>query len=240
MSAVPAMRSVESAADDAAPRPPRLRRRAALSCLGPLLAAVLAVAPGIAQDPGSECPAPKTVTRFHAPHVFRRGLEDFRRDLEREREALEARRPGLEAREYRAGLAAYRRGFAAYREALALSRRCPHAPNAVLTLGVRPVPSLPDDDRLLLTVRYYHTGERGDAVSIGAITLLDGRSTGHWAYTPARLAPGYHTASIKLGMSKSAPDRYRSDAVEISMYEHRGSEFHSRSFPLARDWVRGR
>lgn len=186
------------------------------------------------------CPRPATVTRYHARETLRRELERYRVEQEWALDALPPRGTPLSAVPRDTAMARYRRAIAAYREAMAHTRRrCRHVPNLILALDV----SRPDSagaDVLMLDVVYYYTGEHGSEVSVGAITKLNGESTGHWAYRPVRLAPGLHTARIRLGMNDAGPSTYRSDGVEVEMYVHRRSTFAERLFHVEHTWRRRR
>lgn len=187
--------------------------------------------------PRAACERPAAVTAYHSRETLRRELERFRVEEERARGALPPR--GTAA--YEAGMARYRVAIAAYREAAAHTRRrCRWVPNQVLALIPSPVQHTADGDVIMLDVLYYYTGDHGSETSIGAITRLNGESTGYWAYRPVRLERGLRCARVRLAMNRESPGTYRSDAVEVEMYVHRASTFTERGFPLEHTWRRER
>ena len=195
-----------------------------------------------------ECRPPERQTEFHAPQRLRQALEAFRIRTERAREATEEQRSAkaLERDEYRESIARYRENVAAYRAGVVHAKDlpCPFATNEILALRVLPGRLDPQydlehgNDVVRLRVAYYYTGDRGDAVSIGAITLLEGQSTGYWGYRPHQLMVGFDVAEVRLSMNNDAPDGYRSDAISADMFIHGKNVFRTRAFPYVREWRR--
>ena len=212
------------------------------------LAAALALAAASLPALGRECAAPEYPTEFHAPKRLRQALEAFRRSAESGRALAEARRAAgeLERVRYRAAIARYREDIGFYFAGVVHARNlpCPHLANEILALGVHPGRLDPrydlgrGNDVIELRIAYWYTGDRGDAVSIGAITLAGGESTGHWAYRPHRLHRGLDVATVRLAMTADGPERYRSDAISAEMYIHGRNVFAQRVFPYAREWRR--
>jgi hypothetical protein len=87
-------------------------------------------------------------------------------------------------------------------------------------------------------VTYYYTGDRGEGIGMEAITLLDGQSTGHWGYKPARVALGLNVAIIVLGMSQNAPDTYESNELLVGFFRPRAEVFDERVVPFEKTWLR--
>lgn len=188
-------------------------------------------------DVAPACERPAVETRYHGRAVLRRELERFRLEQERVRRSLP--RQGTAGRD--SGVARYRRAMAGYRRAAVHVRGpCRWMPDMILSLTASPAESTPEGDVIMLDVVYYYTGSHGGETSIGAITRLNGWSTGYWAYRPVLLAQGLHTARIRLAMNRSSPDTYRSDEVAVTMYVHRAQVFTERVFPLEHTWRRER
>lgn len=195
-----------------------------------------------------ECAIPAKPTEYHQLKRYWQALESFRQDAEQRRSAAEADRlvTATDRAGYLQAIATYREDIAAYRAAArhAKDSECPFAANDVFGLDVLPGELDPKydlphgNDAVMLRIRYYYTGDHGAEVSMGALTYLDGQSTGHWAYRPYRLAPGFHVALVRLSMSMEAPNGYRSDEIKTEMYVHGKSVFHSRRFPFVREWRR--
>jgi hypothetical protein len=211
-------------------------------------AALLLAFAMLPQAHAAECTTPAKPTEDHQIKRLRQTLESFRQDAEQRRAAAEADRlvSATDKVEYRQAIATYRDDLAAYRAAVRSARdsACPFAANDVFGLDVLPgeLDSQYDlahgNDAVMLRIRYYYTGDHGAEVSMGALTYLDGNSTGHWAYRPYRLAPGFHVALVRLSMSMEAPNGYRSDEIKTEMYVHGKSVFHSRRFPFVHEWRR--
>lgn len=196
----------------------------------------------------NDCPPPEKPTEFQQLKRFRQALESFRQSAEQRREAAEADRlvTATNKSGYRRAMSNYREDMAAYRTAAGHGKdsTCPFAVNEVFGLGVEPGEldhkyDLPHgNDAVMLRIRYYYTGDHGSEVSMGALTYHDGQSTGHWAYRPYRLAPGFHVALVRLSMSLEAPNGYRSDEIKTEMFVHGKDVFHSRRYPFVREWRR--
>lgn len=209
------------------------------------LLATLALLP---QANAGACPLPETPLEFHQFKRFRQALESFRRNAEQRRETAEADRllAATDKPGYRRAMSNYREDMVAYRAAAdhAKDSACRVAANEVFGLGVEPGQLDPQydlphgNDAVMLRIRYYYTGDHGAGVSMGALTYRDGQSTGHWAYRPYRLAPGFHVALVRLSMSREAPDGYRSDEISTEMFVHGKSVFHSRRYPFVHEWRR--
>lgn len=211
-----------------------------------LLAAALPAGLGAQEDTRKAapvrqaCPRPERVMPHHSPAMLRRELGKLGVERQWARRGPRPRGSPRGDVDPNTARARYLRATAAHREAMAhLRRGCRYVPNLVLAASAVPADSAPGAT-LMLDVVYYYTGDHGSEVSIGAITTLDTRSTGHWAFRPVRLAPGLHTARIRLGMNDAGPDTYHSDGVNVSMYVHRASDFAERDFPLERAWHRER
>lgn len=194
------------------------------------------------------CPESADVTKYQLPQAFRQALESFRLDAEQRREVLEDDRMlgAISRSEYRIALSIYREDIAAYRAGFAYAKNpaCGMIENGVFGFSV--LPALLDpvfdlvwgNDAVLLRIRYYYTGDHGSAVSMGAITYLDGSSTGYWGYRPYRIWPGFHVALVRLSMSDEAPDGYRSDEISTEMFVDGKDVFHTQRFPFVREWRR--
>jgi hypothetical protein len=96
------------------------------------------------------------------------------------------------------------------------------------------------DDELVLDVDYVYTGHHGRDTFIGAMTLLDGASTGHWSYVPAQILPGQHTARLDIRINEAAPETYHSDAVVFEFYEPGESPFYEQVVALNKRWRKER
>lgn len=194
------------------------------------------------------CPESEDVTEDQLPTAFRRALEHFRVEAEFRREVLEDDRMlgAINHSEYLKALAVYREDIAAYRAGFTYSKNpgCGVIENGIFGFSVLPANLDPEydlvrgNDAVLLRIRYYYTGDRGSEVSLGALTYLDGNSTGHWAYRPYRLWPGFHVALVRLSMSNDAPDGYRSDEISTEMFINGKSVFHTQRFPFVHEWRR--
>lgn len=87
-------------------------------------------------------------------------------------------------------------------------------------------------DTVLVALEYVYAGDHGGEASIGAITLLDGSSLGHWAYRPAPVFPGRHTAHVTLTVNDQAGTsrtRWRQRSTR-----RRPGRLRERSFPSRR------
>ena len=105
------------------------------------------------------------------------------------------------------------------------------APAAILSLRVaRQAP-----DTLLLAIEYEYDGT--DGASLGAITLVDGASTGHWAYKPAPVFRGRHTAYVPVSINAEAPETHRTNEVRAELYVNRRPVADA-VFPLEKTWVK--
>ena len=207
-----------------------------------VLAGALLAAPG-SPSAGRPCEPPATASEFADRERFRRALEDYRETLEAGRDALEVERTArlVDRDTYRARIAEYDRAITTYREGIARYREsdCRYVDNQILMVRVdelRP----PVTDKVSVRVTYYYTGNRGDGIGMAAITLLNGESTGHWAYRPAKVGVGLNVASIELGMNQSGPDRYDSTELQVGFFVPRAEVFSERTVPFERTWIRGR
>jgi hypothetical protein len=107
------------------------------------------------------------------------------------------------------------------------------APPAILSLRVaREAPAA-----LLLAIEYEYGGADASGVSIGAITLVDGASTGHWAYRPAPVFRGRHTAYVALSLNHGAPPVHSTNQIQTEMYARRRPVARA-VFPLEKEWVK--
>jgi hypothetical protein len=190
----------------------------------------------VAGDP--RCERPATYTGFAERERYRGLLEEFRETLEAGRDAAEAERGAglIDVPSYRQRLAEYRRAIAVYREGLARYRAsdCRYVGNQILAIRVEDARA----DEVVVRVTYYYTGDRGEGTAMQAITRLDGESTGHWAYQPARVGLGLNDAGIRLGMNRDAPDRYESDELLVSFFRPGAEAFDERVVPFAKTWRR--
>ena len=93
-------------------------------------------------------------------------------------------------------------------------------------------------DHLALAIKYFYDGSQGEAVSIGAITRVDGWSDGHWAYRSDRVLKGEHWAKVRIGMSSTAPAYYDSDEIEFEIYKDGSSVFVQSIVPFKKKWQR--
>lgn len=91
-------------------------------------------------------------------------------------------------------------------------------------------------DELVLDVEYVYTGDQGRDSFIGAITTLEGASTGHWSYVPAQVLPGRHTARLNLRINDDAPETYRSDAIVFEFYLPGRSPFFKQEVAFTKRW----
>ena len=93
-------------------------------------------------------------------------------------------------------------------------------------------------DHLALWINYFYDGSKGDRVFIGAITKLDGKSTGHWAYRPDRVYKGNGWAEVLISMNSNSPEEYFSDEIKIEMYVGGKSAFSVVTLPYKKRWKR--
>ena len=91
------------------------------------------------------------------------------------------------------------------------------------------------NDQLTVDVEYEYAKEDGDQATLGAITLLDGHSTGYWAYHAVLIESGHHSQRVTIGMSKEAKENYHSNGIEIFIYSKQGS-LARRDFSFDKDW----
>ncbi len=91
-------------------------------------------------------------------------------------------------------------------------------------------------DAILLEVDYFYDGLDEDKVSIGAITLTNGKSNGHWSYRPAKLLRGNNRAQISIGMNDRSPASYCSDAIRLQVYVGGKGTFFQQDVPFEKCW----
>jgi tetratricopeptide (TPR) repeat protein len=207
-----------------------------------LLGATLLGAAGPARA-AAPCEPTATDTGYTGRERFRLALEEFRETLEAGRDAVEAERAArlIDLATYRARIGEYFRAIDIYREGIARYREsdCRWIDNQVLTVRMDEAQP-PASDRVVVRVAYYYTGNRGPDIGLQAITLLNGESTGHWAYRPAPVGIGLNVTVIPLGMNDAAPDRYESNELLVGFFIPRGAVFSERTIPFERTWVRGK
>ena len=87
-------------------------------------------------------------------------------------------------------------------------------------------------DEVELAIAYRLTGVREEA-HVGAITMFGGSSALHWAYSPATLELGTHSAVVTVKRGPDAPPVYRSDAFKIQVF---GGLDHEHDFPYDKLW----
>lgn len=93
-------------------------------------------------------------------------------------------------------------------------------------------------DAILLEVDYRLSPFQEGKMYMGAITLTNGQSGGEWAYRPARLKKGLGTAQVRLSMNSTAPERYCSNQVQISIYAAGQSNTYKRVIPYEKCWTK--
>lgn len=91
-------------------------------------------------------------------------------------------------------------------------------------------------DHLALAVKYFYEGDKGDDVSLGAITLSKGKSNGYWSYRAAPAGLGENWAHIYIGINETAPAEYDSDEIQFSIYKNGASEFQHAVVPFRKHW----
>ena len=87
-------------------------------------------------------------------------------------------------------------------------------------------------DEVELAIAYRLTGVREEA-HVGAITMFGGSSALHWAYSPATLELGTHSAVVTVKRGPDAPPVYHSDAFKIQVF---GGLDHEHDFPYDKLW----
>lgn len=93
-----------------------------------------------------------------------------------------------------------------------------------------------NQDSVVLGVDYTYDGLNEDKVWVGAITLSNGVSHGHWSYQPAKLLRGKNKASVSIGMNDSAPESYCSDMIRIQFYVGGKGTFMESDIPFEKCW----
>jgi hypothetical protein len=91
-------------------------------------------------------------------------------------------------------------------------------------------------DSVILEVDYFYDGLDEDKVSIGAITLTNGKSNGNWAYRPAKLLRGNNRAQIRVSMNDKSPASYCSDAIRLQVYVGGKGTFFEQDVPFEKCW----
>lgn len=91
-------------------------------------------------------------------------------------------------------------------------------------------------DHLALEVRYVYDGSRPRRAFLGAITTVNGRSLGYWAYRPDPVFEGTHWARVLVGLNEDAPVVHQTTEIRFSMYEGGGAAFEEVSIPYYKRW----
>lgn len=86
-------------------------------------------------------------------------------------------------------------------------------------------------------LEHVYAGDHGGEASIGAITLLDGSSLGHWAYRPAPVFPGRHTAHVTLTVNDQAPPGHFTNQMEATIYAPKAGTVARAVFPFEKEWL---
>ena len=93
-------------------------------------------------------------------------------------------------------------------------------------------------DELFIQVDYFYNGKCGKSPFLGVITLKNGKSTGYWVYTSAKIHKGAGSTRVKVGMNDNAPKAYQSDELKFKLSSKECGVFFETSSKYEKKWIK--
>jgi hypothetical protein len=93
------------------------------------------------------------------------------------------------------------------------------------------------DKMMVIDVRYYYDGSRGEPAFVSAVMANDGKASSYYAHNPGRVYRGNKVTRCTLKVADSAPATFTSNQIRFSFYggEDRKT-FHREFKPYKKTW----
>lgn len=90
--------------------------------------------------------------------------------------------------------------------------------------------------KVTFDVTYRYGGDHGTKVFVSVVMAQNGKTSSDYAYHPARVLRGRHTARVTLGVRKGAPAVFSSNQILVAMYVGNKGSFVERNFAFSKTW----